>query len=142
MPLYITIKDTTLPQSCYARGGKPRITGQTIVGQPVKEVLGARIGSGKLWLADMSRGSIKTRLPYTGVLAHDVLNRFDVVTDGHELGGLLIDGILKVVNSLNEPGTASEGPNKLHGSAEFSEGGNAQYVNVDEVKDALVSIFC
>ena len=30
----------------------------------MKEVLGARIGSEKLWLADTPRGSIKTRLPW------------------------------------------------------------------------------
>ncbi len=45
-----------------------------------------------------------------GVLAHDVLNGFDDVADGHGLGGFLIEGGLQFVDGALEVGARAELP--------------------------------
>ena len=75
------------------------------------------------------------------VLAHDVLNRFDGVANGHGLAGLLVKGGLKFVDGEHEIRARAELFDELEGRAHRVERRNLKNPRIAEVDDALVLIF-
>jgi hypothetical protein len=79
-------------------------------------------------LADALRVAIDA-----GVLAHDVLDRFNGVADGHLLRGLLVKGGLQFMDSMLEALHVAKRFDELHRGAERAEGRDAEHVRIVEV---------
>ena len=73
-----------------------------------------------------------------GVLAHDVLDRFDDGADRHGLRDFLIEGVLQIVDGLLEAALAAERVDELDDAAHRAERGDLQHVRVVEIEHAFV----
>ena len=74
------------------------------------------------------------------VLAHDVLDRFDGVANGHGLGGSLVEGGLQFVDGVLEIRARAELLDELERRAHRVERRNLKNARVVEVDDALVLV--
>ena len=74
------------------------------------------------------------------VLAHDVLDGFDGVADGHGLGGFLVEGGLEFVDGVLEVGAGAELLDELNRRAHRVEGRDLKDAGVVEVEDAFVLV--
>ena len=77
---------------------------------------------------------------HAGVLAHDVLDGLDQGADGHDSGGLLVEGGLQVADGFYELILAAEGFEQLYRRAEGVQRRDAQHVGVVEVEHAFVGV--